>query len=140
MKVTELAYIAGLFDGEGSIHVARLHGTSGKSYYRIVAQVDMTDDRAIRLIEKMGYGSIYVGKPKPPNRAGCFHWVTVNKQAAEFLLKILPYLRIKKEQAYVALQFQSERATSSWSYIGEDFDVSCKILITKLNDYRMIPC
>ena len=56
-------------------------------------------------------GSILARKRKAPRRA-ITQWQIANKQAVEFLLTILPYLRIKKPQAEIAITFQSQRMKS----------------------------
>jgi len=106
----DCAYIAGFIDGEGSIILYERKNSWSDSYAMrvIVSQ----SDKGLFILEWIkeitGIGSI-VNKPRfnPLHRNSC-HW-QANAEAAETLLKqILPYLKLKKEQAQMALDFQSK--------------------------------
>lgn len=56
-------------------------------------------------------GSILARKREAPRR-DITQWQIANQQATNFLQVILPYLRIKKPQAEIAIEFQSQRMKS----------------------------
>lgn len=87
------AYIAGLFDGEGSITRQRWP----------VLQVGMTDEGVIRWLAAMG-GSLRVEQP-PGNRQLLYRWrVLARREVIEMLEMMLPYLRVKRKAAIAVLE------------------------------------
>lgn len=117
----DCAYIAGFIDGEGSIMIIK-RGNLVDSYgiRTTIAQSEKGVFVLEWIKEITGIGSI-VNKPRfnPLHANNCF-W-QVNSDAAEtLLLQILPYLKLKKEQAEMALDFQNKlrqpelKADRSW--------------------------
>lgn len=102
----ELAYLAGIIDGEGCIGVAK------RRYVRL--RVSNTNFDLIQwLYQKFG-GSIWNVKVKGNRRAQkC--WTLKAKKATDLLECVLPYLIIKEEQAQLALHWQKG---ISWPYKG----------------------
>lgn len=109
----ELAYIAGIIDGEGSIVISKLTPNKKKretNYrYQLYVKVVNTDKRLIEfLAEKTGQSS-YKDKSRKNeniNKRDTFsiHWpVNISLYLLE---KIYPYLVIKKEQVDLALRFR----------------------------------
>jgi hypothetical protein len=93
MKKTELAYIAGLFDGEGCLvwtTTARVHITSCWPYH-------------LREIQKLfGFGKIRMFKNEAPRR-NAYRWEVCGPDARKFVKKIRPWLREKAYQADIIL-------------------------------------
>jgi hypothetical protein len=106
-----LAYIAGIFDGEGSIviGVRKPDGIKHQSPSHFL-QVGITNTNRL-LIEWLlaTCGGHISDNSHAKSRAGqlpCWAWRVIGWDALQFLEKILPYLRIKTEQAIFAIQFQ----------------------------------
>lgn len=107
------AYLAGIFDGEGSVSISRtrLQTPTGKTYwgYDCKVLISNTDPRLMKWLVSNFGGSFRPGNQK--NNAvratkPCFRWAMESYPKQEkFLLAIIPYLIIKKEQALLALQF-----------------------------------
>jgi len=97
----ELAYAAGVFDGEGSVGTKR--DSNHSEYPRIRANVGNTDPRLIAWFKDRFGGYVYLNVRKPPNKP-CYQWEVNSRMAAAFLGSILPYLVIKRERAEIALQ------------------------------------
>lgn len=102
MSKTTAAYIAGLLDGEGcfSIHVhknGRLRGC---------LMVGNADKEIIQWLRDSFGGAFAEINPSQPNRKKSYQW-TLWKHSTikEFLLRIIPYLRVKKRQAEILYQF-----------------------------------
>lgn len=95
---TDLAYIAGLVDGEGSIAVYK----NGRSH-RVQVSVKMCDSEAIEFLGTR-YDctvSFYIS-----NLNKVVHKFYVGNGAAyRFLQNIRPYLKVKAKQADVAINF-----------------------------------
>ena len=105
MKRTDLAYIAGIIDGEGSIYTDRHPSKKGLARYNIVVSVGMTDKSALEFIQVF-----FGGKIRCQNRAIHKNWKPeliwkVSGEKAQIVLKaIKPYLLTKRAQAEVALR------------------------------------
>jgi len=103
--VTELAYTAGIVDGEGHIQLALRSGVS----LVLRVQVTNTKEELIDwLLLKFG-GYKYKHPRKLPNHKQAFHWHITENQGAEFLAAIRPYILIKRNQVELALEAWSKR-------------------------------
>lgn len=92
-------YMAGFFDGEGCIRInKRIRGTYTE--YMVFVTVGQKDGAIIDwMVENYGGGSYYI------KRDGSYVWTATNKIAHEFLKRITPYLKYKKPQAEIAINF-----------------------------------
>lgn len=101
MSETDLAYAAGLMDGEGCIHIAR-----SRNSYTLQITFNQTDSIIAPWLYAHFNGYLY----KYPKDNYQYHeWSIFSNKAVDFLKKILPYLTLKKDQAKLAIQFQEER-------------------------------
>ncbi len=112
MKKTDLAYIAGIIDGEGSI-------TMGYCNKSLVAKVTVvnTKEWLLQWLRMAFGGSVHLktekrGKDWKP----CYMWSIGARGALEFLQSIYPYLRLKKPQAEVAIKFLKMRAYKHYHF------------------------
>jgi hypothetical protein len=100
-------WIAGFFDGEGHVGITRTLGK--KSHHSVIygLKTTLTNTRLdiLDMIRKLiGMGTLYKKSPHEGWKQG---W-TLNLTRPEiepFLKRILPYLRLKKEQAKIMLEF-----------------------------------
>lgn len=114
VRQTELAWLAGLLDGEGALCLSR--AKQGKhTIYAPVCRIDMTHAVTIDRVElilkqlRLNYRRFcYVRKNKKHKKANI---ITVNKQfdLTRLLEKLLPYLVTKVEHAKVLLEFVRDR-------------------------------
>lgn len=104
MKKTDLAYYAGIFDGEGCVTITLY----GNKLYQLRCKVSNTNEWLIQSLRMTWGGHVYRDK-RTPNHRACYEWYIVSWQAAIFLEDIYPYLRLKKPQVDVALQFQAQK-------------------------------
>ena len=106
MKDTELSYIAGLVDGEGSISISK--PTNSNNSFTLEVTVTNKDKQVISWLKESFGGGIRV-KYKPEEKfywSDCYGWKISAQKGLVFLKKILPFLRIKKRQAELAIEFQ----------------------------------
>lgn len=99
----DLAYCAGLIDGEGCIRVKRAkayrcQGRVTPSYHASV-QIRMVDEPAIRFIAETLGGWYYPEKPHLAQGRPLFCYQASDKAAEALLRALLPYLRVKREAA-----------------------------------------
>jgi len=109
MKKTDLAYTAGIMDGEGSIGIARRKSKSCKRGYTLELCVQVTSsDEWLCTWLKFAFGS---SLSHSINSAGnpMWHWILGARKAADFLKLILPYLKLKRPQAELAIKFQNSK-------------------------------
>jgi len=95
----DLKYIAGFFDGEGTIGVYRDEG-----YHRVRIQIANTNKEILEWIKStvdIG-GNIVEHRQKPRS---CFIFQSSCLSARKFLELVSPHLKIKKDQAELALEF-----------------------------------
>jgi len=68
-------------------------------------QVSMIDPEGILWLKQTFGGSLQL-YPARGKRREVYHWTITTNNAATFLQLILPYLKVKKAQAEIALEFQ----------------------------------
>ena len=100
---TELAYLAGFFDGEGYVGISSDHPKwkKGGVYYRLRINVTQKNPVVLLKLKSIYGGTLHQGKD------GVWKWYADGKMGCCFLSDILPFLQIKKQQAELAIEFQS---------------------------------
>lgn len=115
-KDLELAWIAGFIDGEGCITIKKYARYKNQStrYQAYVCCSQATEDniealKALQILQKHFGGSLYrQSKSKDTRARESFQWLLVSSSAMECVKQLLPYLIIKKKQAELLIQYQSE--------------------------------
>ncbi len=101
IKETDYAYIAGLFDGEGTVLI------SNQLY--MAARLRNTNRAVLEWIKSInGSGHIYCDNR---NAKPCYSLEYTSRQAVRFLSPLLPFLRIKRAQADLAIEFHQDNTT-----------------------------
>ncbi len=113
-EATRLAYVAGLFDGEGHIRIQRQHFRDRRSPSHCVrVSVSNTDRSVIEFLHDTFGGYIVVVNNEARCRKAhwrtCWSWELTSTGAANFLSMIQPYVRIKQRQVQLALEFQDQK-------------------------------
>lgn len=108
--VAELAWAAGVIDGEGCICVYGRPGRVNKKGVRalaLVVSVVNTDPRMPLKMHEIFGGNVNtaVEHRGNPRRRPVAQWLITGKPAGEVLLVVRPYLVIKAEQADVAIVY-----------------------------------
>jgi hypothetical protein len=138
MSREDWSYLAGLFDGEGSVtitHHHRGHRKAGPLYHELAINIANTYEPVIQWVkDKLGFGMIHKKRcaGMPGARKDIWYWETANKKAEQFLLLILPYLKIRKAQAEEGLAFRARQKP------GVDIYDDC--LTMKRLNRRTEPC
>jgi len=106
-----LSYFAGFFDGEGHITIAVSKNKSQPSYWLQIGVtgtfLSVLDD----FQKEFNIGHFSETYGYETNNRRCRHWRCTNNQAMHVLKCLLPYLRVKKDQATLAIEFQKKLAT-----------------------------
>lgn len=102
MKPTDIAYAAGIIDADGSIQI-RLR--KERQTYAGVITVSMCDPQPVVFLHQLFGGSLRKIKYKPPNRHQV-QWSVAAKQAKLCAGVLLPFLRVKQQQALNLVELQ----------------------------------
>lgn len=100
---TDLAYLAGIFDGEGCIHLTPDHHRKS-TRNRVMLTISNTDRELMDWL--LGFGGSLASDGKDPRRSVQYRWrIAARSDVIDFLESILPYLRVKKSKAEIAIGF-----------------------------------
>jgi len=97
-------YMAGFFDGEGSIGLVRRKRSEGWTEYSVRISIGQNDGGTMDWIKDNFGGLLYIVR-----RDNSYTWIATNKVAYTILKRIAPYLKYKLPQAKIALRFFEER-------------------------------
>lgn len=125
MQETDKAWAAGIIDGEGSIFVMtqkRLDRERDTNYILRVA-VQSTDPFMTAELKRLWPegAEFSVQRDKRENCSNTMKWQLNGSRASTFLVDILPYMRVKKAQAEIAIEFQTS-SKKHWKHMqSEDY-------------------
>lgn len=110
LSSTDVAYAAGIIDGEGtiSIHDAwqfRKDGTK-RHYHHAFVKIANTNFALIRWFTER-FGGIYYEIKGRGNCKKWYSWQITGKSSIPILQAVLPYLVLKRRQAEIALECQA---------------------------------
>lgn len=109
-RIKDLAYTAGIIDGEGCIRLRRVLGKGRKKpYFGVSVEVSNTNEWLTKWLQFNFGGGVFKKKPYKLNARDAWTWRVVTKEAATFLEAVLPYLKLKRPQAELALLFSKTR-------------------------------
>ncbi len=114
MNKIDLAYIAGFFDGEGSISIAQGIDKNSIFYFTSI-RIGQSGKRGQQFCNWMKIkfgGTVWSGYVEGKQRF--YKWEINGLKGRLFIKQILPYLRLKKEQAELVMEFQ--KILSSYRY------------------------
>lgn len=131
------AYVAGLIDGEGCIHIEIVRGL----FFNPRVTVGMTEP-ALQLLQNLQAewgGTLYQARKPTKKWAAAWAWHLTAEPAANLLMEIKPYLRLKHEQADIALEVwhvkqsleKRKNGHRSWT---EQARSRCRELVSRMHD------
>lgn len=113
LSIADVAWAAGIIDGEGSIFVMkqkRKDRVRDVNYILRVSVQSADKIMAPELKRMFPDGAEFSVQRETRNGwSDTLKWQLNGKKAARFLKELLPYLRVKKEQALVAIEFQASK-------------------------------
>lgn len=142
-----IAYAAGIFDGEGCIMINmgkrknRPATSKASPRYCIRASVSNTDYLLLQRFKDTFNGSIQTPKRLQAHHAQGWTWYVTSKQAEIFLMRIRPYLLVKYRQVALALEFQSNIQKGRKQLTADDLAMreSFRMAISSLNQRKAVP-
>lgn len=102
-----LAYVAGILDGEGTIGISMTKPNQGRvsPSFKIYCAVVMTDPIVPYMLYGMFGGSIHTYPGRQEKHKATTHWRSSGKIAVKVCKCTLPYLKVKHQQAQLAIDF-----------------------------------
>jgi len=109
---TDLAWVAGLFEGEGT---ATLVNSGRWGHVRSVVMVTSTDPAILEPFQHMWPGRMYHRHPRTPKESEAWTWSAEGETMMAFLLDVRPHLRRPRmaEKFDLILEVQSIRRQGS---------------------------
>ena len=101
---SELAYLAGILDGEGCFTLAK--GPNGHTFNSRVL-VGNTDARLIHWLHDRFGGGVSVRPRLNQRQKPCWMWTLSSAEIVPFINAVAPFLRLKREQALLLLEYRT---------------------------------
>lgn len=106
MEEVELAYTAGVIDGEGSIYIVK---SSKRGQQKLHVEVHMTSYVITKWLQDIFGGFHGFRGAQKPNHKDSYLWGVCDGKALKFLELVLPYLKLKSAQASLGIRFQNTK-------------------------------
>lgn len=111
LMISDLAYAAGIIDGEGCIWAKVAMNKQGISTL-LQLQLTMCSENVVAWFAQMFGGVVYVQQPPSAQRRVRFTWQIKGRQVGPVLDALLPYLHEKKQRAILAIELSKLLAQS----------------------------
>ena len=120
-NTARFAYLAGVIDADGCIQIRKFRRADGYGYDCAIL-VNHTDGRALDFCVGAFGGSIYTIKnyQAGSNRKRVWRWEIRGDAAADVCKRIVPFLRIKKDQGELLIRFRTAVNRSSARKVAEE--------------------
>lgn len=117
MRIEDIAWSAGIIDGEGYIVIVRALNKyrNNSSYFSLTLGVEMQDRTAIEKLHELFGGSITLRHKNEKRKAkrDSYVWRCGGITARKALEIVLPYLVVKDKQARLGIEFQNNKMNCS---------------------------
>lgn len=123
-KKNNLLYAAGFFDGEGCPRISKKNRKGRSTIYEFDCCITLTDKNVIDWFASTFGGSVYEFPSKSRQDKGwkkTWQWSICANQANIFLKLILPYLKLKKEEAKICIKFQEHKVGNRFCKRSQDY-------------------
>lgn len=126
-----LAYLAGVIDSDGYISITQAC-RRGSLYFAATVGISGTRTEPHELAASLWGGNIHPYVPKNPRHRPQFQWSRQGDVAAEVITEVAPFLRVKADQAALALACQEHvqfgRGPDPYPWFGPDYDPTTELL------------
>ncbi len=119
-----LNYLAGILDGEGSIGIEHLSPCKNrvKDYYTCRLCVINTSLTLVNWLKDNFKGQINIRK-RVANLKICYRWHIFGTELENVLRAVEPFLKLKRKQAQLVLQYRETVAKTGWIISDEILDL-----------------
>ena len=105
--MAQVAYLAGIVDGEGAFTIRKKTYSNGRTLYTPRIVIGMNDARPLDLAYGHFGGAIRARRTTGANVPYIFVWEISCTKAKKAAKTILPFLRVKREQAVLLMDMQT---------------------------------
>lgn len=139
-----LAYLAGVIDCDGYVTIHR-STRGGRSYYAARVGISGTRRAPHDLAASFFGGAVSRYEPRDAGHRPQFQWSRTGAPAVPVIEAVLPYLRVKAEQAHLALELQEHvalgRGEDPYPWFGPEYDgaARCEAMLVDLRESRVFP-
>mgnify|MGYP001596051426 FL=1 len=116
----EVAYFAGLFDGDGSV---AMYASRGRPTPSEQVHITNIDTRVLSRARELFGGRVVPHTPSRMSRQATWRWYVCGMRAERFLRAIVPHLKIKKVQAEIYLSTRHLRLGPGHYHSNKDFAI-----------------
>lgn len=99
MSTISLEYMAGLFDGEGTVTLLKCDPSP---YRQVVVSIQMCDKSLVEEIKNSYGGATTYRKARKANYSDAWTWKLTHRKAMDFLASILPYVRLPAKRQRIS--------------------------------------
>lgn len=121
----DLAYLAGIVDADGHITINR-SVRAGRVYFGAVIGISGTRREPHDLAASLWGGGVGSYAGTEAHHLPCFQWSRQGRSAATAIEALLPYLRIKADQAHLALALHEHvlagRSDDPYPWLSPGYD------------------
>ena len=119
-----LNYFAGILDGEGSIGIEHLSPCKNrkKDYYVCRLTIINTSKILMDWLKENFKGTVDTRK-QIEGRKTCYRWHVFGSDLEEILTAVIPFLKIKDQQAQVVLQYRQTVGKTGWNVSDETLEL-----------------
>ena len=118
-KLAQIAYLAGIIDGEGCFTIRKKTYSNGRTLYTPRIVIGMNTAQPLDLAYGMFGGAIRARCTTGTNVPYIFVWEISCTKAKQATKTILPFLRVKREQAVLLMDMQTRieigKKNRTWS-------------------------
>lgn len=134
-----LAYFAGIVDGEGNIRIRHSYNVRNGQKWQVVMGVSNTNKKLIDWIVSNFGGRVY-SRTRKANWKKSYEWELSCRKASAVLQLIEPYLLLKKEQARLCIDLQNRLIVGKGKLSEEELKLRKDVLdvIKNLNQKGVI--
>ena len=140
LTIADLAWTAGIIDGEGSIFVMtqKRQDRERDTNYILRVSVQSTDPFMTSELKRMfpDGAEFSVNRYQNENWSDTLKWQLNGKKAARFLKEIKPFMRVKHTQADLAIEFQ-ETTKKHWRNMEESDYIAQEALCQQLKQAKV---
>ncbi len=109
MNKVQLAYAAGIMDGEGNIGIVKRQWSKRNDKYHLQVRVTMCDREIPEWFQSHFGGGLSIRKRTNLNHRPVYTWQISHRSCIPMLKAILPYLICKKPQVELGIAFQQTK-------------------------------
>ena len=136
MKDTDLAWCAGIIDGEGTITFKPIYNRLTTSIVPTI-MLTMTHEETVRHFKSIVKAGVVTKQSfsQSPNHKDKFVWICGNSTSAVLVVKLIePYLITKKRQAQLVLEFASKCIVGPGHRISVEIEALRSILFEEMKE------